>query len=109
MGFRFQRRAGVLGGLVQFNLSKTGVSISAGPRGLSANMPLVSTRKRRPRITAGIPGTGLSYSEQIGSATQTQLVSDQGSEPRGGNRVTVVMMILLGLVLAFGLLVLAAH
>jgi hypothetical protein len=47
----------------------------------------------------------MSYSEQIGSAKQTQLVSDQASKPRDGNRVmnavigvTVVMMILLGVV-----------
>ena len=55
MSFRFFRRIRVAPG-VHLNLSKGGVSMSAGPRGLKAT---VGTSGRR--FTAGIPGTGLHY------------------------------------------------
>ena len=57
MAFRFFRRIRVAPG-VHLNLSKGGVSMSAGPRGLKAT---VGTSGRR--FTAGIPGTGLHYTK----------------------------------------------
>lgn len=57
MAFRFFRRFRVAPG-VHLNLSKGGVSMSAGPRGLKAT---VGTSGRR--FTAGIPGTGLHYTK----------------------------------------------
>ena len=56
MGWRIYRRMQVLPG-VRVNLSKSGPSISVGPRGA------VTTFSRRgKRTTLGVPGTGVSYS-----------------------------------------------
>ncbi|GEM_PF-4038449 len=59
MGFRFQRRIKIAPG-ARVNISKSGVSTSIGPRGAS-----VTVGKRGVRAHVGIPGTGLSYSEQL--------------------------------------------
>lgn len=61
MAFRFFRRVRVAPG-VHLNLSKGGVSTSAGPRGLKAT---VGTSGRG--VTAGIPGTGLYYTKVVKS------------------------------------------
>lgn len=60
MGFRFQKRIGILPWL-RVNLSKGGVSTSLGPRGADVNIG-------RGGVTtnAGIPGTGLSYRSRLG-------------------------------------------
>jgi hypothetical protein len=55
MGFRFRRSIRLLPG-VRLNLSKGTPSISVGPRGFTANIG-----KRGVRGTAGLPGSGLSY------------------------------------------------
>lgn len=57
MGFRFQRRFTILPGVV-LNFSKSGVSLSLGPRGAKYTL---STKGHRGTI--GIPGTGMSYSK----------------------------------------------
>ena len=59
MAFRFFRRVRIAPG-VHLNLSKGGVSISAGPRGLKTT---VGTSGRR--FTAGIPGTGLHHTKAV--------------------------------------------
>jgi hypothetical protein len=64
MGFRFQRRLG-LGKLVRFNLSKSGLSLSVGPRGLSYNLGLIGPRAKRSALSIGIPGTGFSFRAPI--------------------------------------------
>ncbi|MEA3192695.1 MAG: hypothetical protein QOD26_1028 [Betaproteobacteria bacterium] len=56
MGFRFSKRFRILPG-VRVNVSKSGVSTSVGPKGLSVNL-----RDDAVRTTASIPGTGVSYS-----------------------------------------------
>lgn len=56
MGFRFQRRIKLLPG-VRLNISKSGISTSVGGRGLTYNS--------RGMVTAGIPGTGLSYRHNL--------------------------------------------
>lgn len=58
MGFRFRKRVR-LGKGVYLNLSKSGVSASIGGKGLTYNT--------RGRVTAGIPGTGISYTSTIPS------------------------------------------
>lgn len=55
MGFRFRKSFRILPG-VKFNLSKTGVSASFGPRGLTTNVG-----RRGVRTTFSWLGTGLSY------------------------------------------------
>lgn len=60
MGFRFQKRIGILPG-VRINLSKSGASASVGPRGADVNIG-----KDGITANAGIPGTGMSYRQKIG-------------------------------------------
>ncbi|UTC28868.1 hypothetical protein MARCHEWKA_03560 [Brevundimonas phage vB_BpoS-Marchewka] len=55
MGFRFRKSFRILPGL-KFNLSKTGVSTSIGPRGFTTNVG-----RRGVRTTFSWLGTGLSY------------------------------------------------
>lgn len=57
MGFRFRKSFRIVPG-VKINLSKTGTSLSLGGRGASVNLG-----RKRARTTVGLPGTGLSYSE----------------------------------------------
>ncbi|MDA9868004.1 DUF4236 domain-containing protein [Synechococcus sp. AH-224-I15] len=59
--FRYRRRIRLFPGLT-LNLSKNGLSsISLGGRGCIHNIPI--ERKGPARTTVGIPGTGLSWSE----------------------------------------------
>lgn len=59
MGFRFRKSVRLMPGL-RLNFSKSGLSASLGGRGGT-----VSIGKRGARATAGIPGTGLSYSQPL--------------------------------------------
>jgi hypothetical protein len=77
MGYSRLRKSIGLGKLVRVNLSRTGVSVSLGPRGATFNQPLVSTRKRRSRVTVGAPGSGLSY--QVGVSRPRKLQSPPGA------------------------------
>lgn len=61
MGFRFRRTFRLFPG-VRLNISKGGVSASVGPHGATLNLG-----KRGLRGTVGLPGTGMSYSTQLGS------------------------------------------
>lgn len=61
MGFRFQKRIGVLPG-VKVNLSKSRVSTTVGGKGLGVNVG----PDGKPIVTVGIPGTGMSYRQQLG-------------------------------------------
>jgi hypothetical protein len=55
VGFRFRRTIKIAPG-VRINLSKSGPSVSVGPRGAK-----VTVGHGRARATVGLPGTGLSY------------------------------------------------
>jgi hypothetical protein len=70
--FRFRRRAGFLGGLFHLNFSKTGISASVGMPGATLNIPVLSSRKRNPAVTVGLPGTGLSYRQELKGQTPAQ-------------------------------------
>ena len=58
MGFRFSKRMR-LGSFARINLSKSGASLS--PDGRDAHL----TIGRTPRVTVGIPGSGLSWTETL--------------------------------------------
>jgi hypothetical protein len=60
MGFFRFRKIIPLGKFFRINLSKTGASWSAGRPGATVNV-----RKDRVDGTVGIPGSGLSYKEQL--------------------------------------------
>jgi len=59
MSFRFWRRVKIVPGLT-LNLSKSGGSLSFGPRGAK-----FTVGSRGKRATMGIPGTGLFYTTTL--------------------------------------------
>jgi len=61
MGLRFQKRITLFKGFT-INLSKTGASVSVGPRGAKLNV-------RGDKVTGsvGIPGSGISYRQRLDS------------------------------------------
>lgn len=56
MGLRFRKSISILPGL-RLNVSKRGASVSVGGKGLTVNVG-----KHGVRTTAGLPGSGVSYS-----------------------------------------------
>ncbi|MDE2259527.1 MAG: DUF4236 domain-containing protein [Betaproteobacteria bacterium] len=66
MGLRFRRRIKILPGL-WFNVSKSGVSTSIGGKGLTVNL-----KDDKVKMTVGLPGTGLSYSETLSRTPKPQ-------------------------------------
>lgn len=62
LGFRFRKSVN-LGGGFRINLSKSGVGYSWGVKGYR----ITKTAHGKTRKTYSIPGTGISYSEQIGN------------------------------------------
>ena len=86
MGFRFRRSCSVLPS-IRFNLSKRGVSTSVGVRGAHVTYGSSGTRE-----TVGIPGTGLSYTQQ----------SAPGRGHRGGHTLLWLVLACFFLWLIFG-------
>ena len=61
---RFQKRKSLLGSLVRLNMSGSGLSVSVGIPGARVTIPIWG--KDRPlHTTVGLPGTGLSHTQQI--------------------------------------------
>ena len=67
MGLRFRKTFRLFPG-VKVNLSKSGVSTSIGTPGATLNVG----GTRGFRVTVGIPGTGISYSERIATGDPEQ-------------------------------------
>ena len=78
MGFRFRKRLKLFPG-VSLNFSKQGISsLSIGPRGATVNIPL--GRSGGSRTTVGLPGTGLSRTEEE-SIPRSILERQQAQQP----------------------------
>jgi hypothetical protein len=71
MPFRFRRSFGPR--WLKLNVSKTGLSVSSGVPGFHVNEDLSGRRKKPTRITVGLPGTGLSYYEDLGRTSTPNL------------------------------------
>lgn len=104
MGLRFRRSIKVLPG-VRLNLSKSGIGISAGIRGLRVGLDA----KGRKYTSAGIPGTGLSSRQYIGrrraAALEERPVSEQGATIGSfGVFLLVVMALGIGAIVVLGFL-----
>lgn len=104
MGLRFRKSIKIADGL-KLNLSKSGVSVSAGKRGARYT---VSSSGRR-TATVGIPGTGISYSKTFGTkkkkkSSKSKSDSDTVQELKWYQKPWGLMMIVLMVVI----LVLAA-
>ena len=89
MGFRFQKRIGF--GFGTINLSKSGASVSVGERGAHV------TIGRTPRITLGIPGTGISWTETMEHGRRAPKGAPQPVQPRSGWVVALIVIGLLAL------------
>jgi len=93
MSFRFQRRIRLATGL-HLNVSKSGVGFSAGPRGFHVG---VDSRRRldsrrRPYVSAGIPGTGLSWREYPDQQRP------EGVKDRGGCGLLILLAVILWII-----------
>ena len=71
MGIRFRKSVRIAKG-VRLNVSKSGVSASFGGHGFTT-----SVGKRGVRATAGIPGTGISYSTKVGGGSRSSARTSQ--------------------------------
>lgn len=91
MGWRFRRTLRILPGL-RLNISKGGVSTSVGGHGLTANIS-----RRGLRTTAGLLGTGLSYTK-LHSGNREQQISPQAAPD--GSRVAMAVGWVTGRILA---------
>ncbi|MCX7800157.1 MAG: DUF4236 domain-containing protein [Fimbriimonadales bacterium] len=81
MGFRFFRRFQILPG-VTINWSKSGPSISLGPKGAKLTFGTTGVR-----ATVGLPGTGLFYTQKIsgGSDGRSASGSRRGDQPNSAS------------------------
>jgi len=86
MPLRSTRRLSIIPGL-RINLSKSGASLSIGHRGA-----WYTVGHHRRRVTLGVPGTGLYWTEQVTSARPIH----------GGHRLLFVLVILLGALYLLG-------
>ncbi len=87
MGFRFNRRVSTPFGRI--NLSKSGVSLTEGVPGAHI------TIGRTPRITLGIPGSGISWTETMERGRRAPVGAPQPSQPRSGWTVALIVIGLL--------------
>lgn len=102
MGFRFRRSIKIAPG-IRLNLNAKSTSVRIGPKGLgytfSSNGPK--------RVSASIPGTGLSYSEVITpSVRRTPVVhppDPSGPAPAKGRNVWPWILGVVGIIVAFNL------
>lgn len=90
MGMKFRKSIN-LGGGTKLNLSKSGVGLSTGVKGFRVS----KNTSGRSRVTASLPGTGLSYTKEYGSSGSfgnnqalpthySHSYSGGGSAPSGG-------------------------
>ena len=75
MGVRFKKQVKLTKGS-KINIAKTGASISFGGKGHSLNIG-----KNGPTATVGIPGTGLSYRQKIGTSHNNSHKIEKRSNP----------------------------
>lgn len=77
MGFRFQRRLKLLPG-IHLNFSKSGCSVSVGPKGFKTTLG-----KRGARMHLGIPGTGIRYEMPLRSGAAIHAATGSGMNGMG--------------------------
>ena len=82
MGLYWRRSTKILPG-IRINWSKSGPSISMGPRGAKVNIG-----KRGTYVSGGIPGTGLYYRQKVGGGSKSRGSSNGGSYPTSTNTQT---------------------
>jgi hypothetical protein len=112
MPFRFRKSFGLPG--LKLNISKTGFSISAGVSGAHVNYDLSGRRKKPTRVAVGLPGSGLSYYEDLGGASSVpppqplvgpigKSFPDSGNEQPKRRRALTLLSLVVLLVLAIAI------
>lgn len=77
MGFRFRKQIKILPG-VKLNLSKNGLSsVSIGKAGATLNIG-----QNGAKVTTGIPGTGMSFSQRLTDGNAQSVNTQAGYEPQ---------------------------
>lgn len=97
MPLRFQKRVRIIPGL-SLNLSRTGVSWSVGGRGLTMNL-----RKGKVTGTVGIPGTGLSYRQELTPSRSTDSTRQANEPAQSGSSAAGLVLILIILLIGIGI------
>ncbi|WP_411868827.1 DUF4236 domain-containing protein [Vulcanococcus limneticus] len=92
MGFRFRKTIRIAPG-VRLNLSKSGISTSIGGGGLTVNS--------RGRVTASLPGTGLSVSQTIRPGSAGSRPAPVNSNTSSASGCGCLTLLLLGAVLVW--------
>jgi hypothetical protein len=87
MGLLFRRSVKILPG-VRLNLSRSGLGVSAGVRGLRVGVDA----KGRKYTSAGIPGTGISTRHYIGRTSAISQPADSGNRAIGSFCVLVLVL-----------------
>src|SRR5262245_58581755 len=90
MGLRFRKSISIAPWL-RINFSKTGPSVSLGKKGATINLNPKGTR-----ATVGIPGTGVSYSENITHKTWTGGETSEDERSPGRKLGTQIFWIVVG-------------
>lgn len=82
MGWGFRKSINIIPG-VKLNLSRSGPSISLGPKGMKYNIS-----NRGSRVRCSIPGTGIYYTKNLGSKINTNRnVPTNTSSHQSGNKI----------------------
>jgi hypothetical protein len=92
--FRFQKRIGI-GSFGRVNISKSGVSLSEGVPGARV------TLGRAPRITLGLPGSGLSWTQTFGTRGRRSSPTGQ-PQPRSTGGVIGWLVIVVAVLALLG-------
>ncbi|MGA4448004.1 DUF4236 domain-containing protein [Ectopseudomonas chengduensis] len=96
MALRIRRSFKVAPG-IRLNVSKSGLSTSVGGKGLTGNLS-----KRGVKVTAGIPGIGISTSKLYGSkGKQRREPEPAAAETRAAEYVIAVLVVIALLVWIF--------
>ena len=101
MGFRFRKSFRIAPG-IRLNLSSKSTSVRFGPKGLGYT---ISSNGKK-RVTASIPGTGISYSEVISSAPRSRPVHHRAlatAPVKGKTSFWPWAIGVIGLVISFGI------
>lgn len=80
MGVRFRKSKKI--GPFRISASKSGISTSFGVKGAR----VTRTAGGKTRVTASVPGTGISWSEQVGGSKKTAAKSQRNAK-KGGSKV----------------------